>query len=202
MKHIKFLSLLLFAITGLSACAQKEIKDAFDQVNQNLVTTGHTIEAKNDSMYLAIKSGAGYAAISTKVEPARKGIYDYKGYIELLKTEMVKRAGGYDDNGGMVRKDDIDISTEMMIEEKRADTLFATMQEVKTILLSTTSDSVASTTIKTLLTPRQPPKQTLAEYYFHHIPVFAALTILTKLENDAVSVEGEFYKGVLRDMGR
>ena len=182
------------------------ILDSFRLVDKGLQTSNGSLKEREDSLFKAAQSHSDENEISTRLKIAREESTRYQSFIDSLKKELINRAGGFDENEAIVKRGDIELAGLLMINEKKGDLLFAKMKILRDTLINVSSDSVARETITKLLTvkaPRGPKgseKQDISRLTFKHVPVTAAVTILSKFQNDAIAANQAASEGALREM--
>jgi gliding motility-associated protein GldM len=129
-----------------------------------------------------------------KVQEYSKTVYDY---IQGLKDRILTEAGGDPkDPTAKYKEDNLDIATRIMIEKGEGPKLLKMLTDYKNNVLGV-DDSVKSTFANTLPINLEPPKsqnragKTWEGAYFHMVPTVAALTILSKFQNDVKTTENK-----------
>ena len=123
-------------------------------------------------------------------------------YIEAIRQLLIEVSGGYvnDDAaaGNLKGKRNYDVTTRLMVDQRRGDSLQHKIMETREHLLALdiwTEEDVAffeksitlnaefDSTMK--VAAKKLGKRSWAEYHFDHVPVIAANTILQKFQGDA-----------------
>jgi gliding motility-associated protein GldM len=205
-KMINIMYLVLTALLALNVSA--EILNAFKTVNRSLVTTNTTI---NESTNTIMKS---FADKMTEPETRDKAVVwmpkaqqavvlskNMNDYIENLKKDILKAADFDPARKGdsTFKEDNQDVATRLMVEEKKGIELFKKLEQFKKdmIALGATSPLPAlgaelTTYLKQIDLSTPPSKQGSKNWeqsYFHMVPTVAAITMLSKFQNDVKTSE-------------
>lgn len=167
------------------SCRHNSIINSFHQINSSLDSI-NTIRISE-----------------TKLVPTRKFILT----VDSIKSEFVKESGGWDENNGEHHSDgnwtsgkgtlnddaNLQASSQIMIERKQGKYLFNLIEQTREQLLSLIRDSIKrrelAEQIPLRITPDGIDDSTWTANDFESIPVIAAITLLTKFENDALNSE-------------
>jgi len=212
-KMINLMYLVLTALLALNVSA--EIINAFKVVDNSLTTTNTVVDRSTGTIMESFKlklsapeSKAKAEIWMPKAEVATgltKEIYDY---IESLKTK-IKVAAGFNpaDPSSTFKEDNIDISTRIMDKEGEGEKLRDKLAKYKQAMLAIDPE-VGKMFEKNLPINTEIPKLkntnlrkvTWASSYFHMTPTVAALTMLSKFQNDVKTTENrivnEFHNRV------
>jgi gliding motility-associated protein GldM len=205
-KMINIMYLVLTALLALNVSA--EILNAFKTVDRSLVTTNTTI---NESTATIMKSFADKLTENETREKAElwmpkaqqavvlaKGVHEY---IENLKNEILKAADFDPARKGdsTFKEDNQDIATRLMVEQGKGKELFERLTKYKQemIALGASSPNPAlkedlATFLKQVDLSTPPSKQGSKNWeqaYFHMVPTVAAITMLSKFQNDVKTSE-------------
>jgi gliding motility-associated protein GldM len=214
-KMINMMYLVLTALLALNV--SQEVLNAFHLVNEGLETSNGSLHAKNSDIYTAfdkqldqnkVKAQAYY----DKAMTAKKLALVLNDTLLSYKEQIIKLAGGIDTagEGDIVQRDNIDVATRMFVEDgpgvKRGQALQKMIQDTRAKLLELI-DPADKAGFKLSLDAPDPKKEKGAdvakwEYKtFNHVPATAAVTILTKFQNDAVSSEGAVIEYLIKKIG-
>jgi len=140
-RMIGILYLVLLALLALNV--PDSILDAFKNINNSLETSKSNVNTAVQQLFAAFEN------TKLKEEPARaKPIYDkakkaqaiigeLDKYILSLKEEFVKQGGGYDEEkGDLVKRENEDISPNLMINEKKGTILKDKINDTRAKLLA------------------------------------------------------------------
>lgn len=199
-KMINMMYLVLTALLALNVSS--EILNAFKTVNNSLENTNTTVDKstatimkslddKRKDASTANRANAWYPKAEQAVTLSKK-VFDQ---IQGLKDRILKEAGG--DPKVPTKKykeDNLDIATRIMIEKKQGPELLRWLTEYRKDILAI--DPSIDSAFKDVLpiNLEKPKSQNKAGRswegaYFHMVPTVAALTILSKFQNDVKTSE-------------
>jgi len=205
-KMINVMYLVLTAILALNV--SNEVINAFKVVNTSLVTSNNNITASNNTLYKSLEDKLNEPQSKEKAEiwepkamQAKKLSDDMNNYIEDLKTQLLKAADlrmKYDaktkDSVQDYREDNLDASTRMFETHGKGKELKERLDQYKQQMLaidpSITKQFSGNFPITTV-----PPaasdgtKKDFTQTFFHMTPTVAALTMLSKFQNNVKNAE-------------
>jgi gliding motility-associated protein GldM len=201
-KMINMMYLVLTALLALNVSS--EILNAFKTVNDSLVKTNATITVSTNGIMESLKAkqsdpGVGERARmwfpnAQKVQALSKTVYDK---IQELKDRILTEAeGDPNDPNKRYKEDNLDIATRIMVEKGEGPKLLKMLEDYKRDILGV-NDSIRSNFATTLPINLEKPKssnkagKTWEGAYFHMVPTVAALTILSKFQNDVKTTENK-----------
>ncbi|MBX9781817.1 MAG: gliding motility protein GldM [Chitinophagaceae bacterium] len=212
-KMINLMYLVLTALLALNVSA--EIINAFKVVDNSLTSTNKVVGASTRTI---IKSFEEKLTDPTTMEKAKiwkpkadqaviltTGIYDY---IEGLKMKLKIEAGFDPANpNSTFKEDNTNFTSKIFVKEKVGDTLLSKLTEYKKALLAIDPEigkQFASSLPINLETPKlkntKMGQSGWSESYFYMTPTVAALTMLSKFQNDVKTSENrlvnEFHNKV------
>ena len=198
-KMINMMYLVLTALLALNV--SNEVLNAFKLVNDGLFTSNNSLKEKNDMIYGKFQKEMENNAVKTKpyydkaleAQKISKEIFDD---IEAYKKELITSAKGIDpESGDIVERDNIDIATRIFVENngKKGKEMYGKLKAAREKF-----QSILGTDFSIPLNPddvlRGKPKDIVSKGWeyatFNHVPVTAAVTVLSKFQNDVVSSEG------------
>jgi gliding motility-associated protein GldM len=145
-----------------------------------------------------------------KAQKAKAVSASLRTLLEKYKEEIIKGAGGVDpETGDIVQRDNIDIATRMFVEDgegvKRGRALQAQIADTKKQLLDLV-DEKDRANFKISLdasTPKVKGEEGAKWEFltFSHVPATAAVTILSKFQNDVISSEGAVIEYLIKKIG-
>ncbi|MBP6731020.1 MAG: gliding motility protein GldM [Chitinophagales bacterium] len=207
-KMINMLYLVLTAILALNVSS--EVLDAFKNVNDGISTSNGSLKSKNQNIYNEL--GFQYRNDSIRAKMAYDKSQQVKSVsaklyklLEQYKTEITNEAGGIDaETGKIKRDDDINVPTRMFVENdgKRGKELKAQIDAARAELLQLVPESDRAEVDKSLsLKTDMPAGASSWEFAkFNHVPVVAAVTLLSKYQNDLLGAESyvieRLYKSI------
>ncbi len=213
-KMINIMYLVLTALLALNVSA--EILNAFVTVDNSLIGTNKQINLSTDQILasLADKKTDPAAAVKAnywypKAEQAKvltKGIIDY---IQGIR-DRIKKEAGFDPakNGdSSFKADNLDISTRIMVEEGEGKKLQAALAKYKADLLAL--DPMIAAEFKNALQintdlpdVQDKSNRTWEGAYFRMVPTVAAITILSKFQNDVKTSENKVVAFAHEQVGK
>lgn len=195
-KMINIMYLVLTAILALNVSA--EILEAFKTVDTSLQNSSANLDNANKSLYESLekkKNDEQYKKRAEiwqpKAEEARKYSDEITKYIDDLKQELKKEAGLKED--GSFKEDNLDASTRLFETNKKGDELKAKLDDYKKKMLGIDSSFKkfeANFPVNTdPITGKEGKKKNFTAAYFHMTPTVAALTMLSKFQNNIKNAE-------------
>ena len=199
-KMINMMYLVLTALLALNVSA--EILNAFKTVNSSLTAASSTLDKKNSNIFSAFKSALNdpsthdratqWNPIALKAQAiANQMIVN----IEALKQRILQ-AADYDPKDSTYKEDELEGPTRVMADPGKAgDSLRDQLQNFKTSLLAldpAIAKEFQSSLPIDLTIPKSNNKANQKDWassYFYMTPAVAAITILSKFENDVKNSE-------------
>jgi len=207
-KMINLMYLVLTALLALNVSA--EILNAFKTVDRSLTETNATMALSTKTIMASFEEKMREAESKAKAEiwkpkadqaiALSKEMYDY---IDSTKARLLRKAGfdptrkkeGQPDS--TYKEDNQDIATHMMIEEKKGAEMLKKLTDYKAAMKNLAgSDAQMTKDIEGFLkqinleTPKtKAGAKDWQTAYFHMVPTVAAITILSKFQNDVRTAE-------------
>ncbi|HJU45601.1 MAG TPA: gliding motility protein GldM, partial [Chitinophagaceae bacterium] len=213
-KMINMMYLVLTALLALNVSS--EILNAFKTVNNSIMHANDVVDDKNATTYksfqqkMAKPETAEKAKIWwAKAEQAKNLSAAISGYIEQLKMDL-KKESGLETKDGMetFKEDDLDASTRMMVEGPTGKELEQKLADYKNQMLAIIPERKAEFEKSLPLDLSMPPtpKGSLAALdwpsaYFRMTPTIAAVTILSKFQNDVKNSEAQIVDYCHKEIG-
>jgi gliding motility-associated protein GldM len=202
-KMINIMYLVLTALLALNVSS--EILNAFKTVNNSLEKTNTAVNASSGQIFQSLTDKLADPTTRPKAEiwlPRAKQVMDYSAtaynFIQGLKDDIIKAAGGTPgDTTDKYKEDNLDIATRMMIKQGKGKQLYKILEDYKNNILSKINDTIGTAFKNSLQVDLTKPKtqnksnKTWEEAYFHMVPTVAALTILSKFQNDIRTSENK-----------
>ena len=218
-KMINMMYLVLTALLALNVSA--EILNAFKTVDRSLMIASGVAEQKNQEIFKSFKAkledptSREKAAIwEPKAQQAKKISDELYNYIETLKTELKKESGLKTVDGKEeFKEDDLDAGTRLLVQRApegkgKGKELFEKLKAYKEQLLSIDPDMKKEIEVGLPLDLTIPPtsseagKSDWAYAYFHMTPTIAAITILSKFQNDVRNSESKAVEFCHKQIGQ
>ena len=196
-KMINMMYLVLTAILALNVSS--EVLNAFKTVNDGISNSNQSMQSKNADTYSILTKQYERDSIKAKdafvkAQRAKELSGKLYGLLDQYKAQMVKEAGGIDPlNGKIKRDDDIDIPTRLFVENngKTGKELKLQIDSTRLELLNllNAEDRAELEKSMPLKTDGAGEGKTWEYAKFNQIPVVAAVTLLSKYQNDLLSAE-------------
>jgi gliding motility-associated protein GldM len=214
---INLMYLVLTAMLALNVSA--EILNAFKTVDNSLITANSIIEDKNDQLMRSLSAleqdakthekALKWKALAGQAKQASDETYNY---IESLKLELKKEAGYNPPNDTTFKEDNLEASTRLFVEappqgKGRGKELKQKLEDLKAKLLGLDPDitkDFANSLPIDLNIPHSnnaTSNKDWAAAYFHMTPTVAALTILSKFQNDVRNSEAQVIEYCNKEVG-
>ena len=218
-KMINMMYLVLTAMLALNVSA--EIINAFKTVNNSLLNANKVATEKNNLIYksfqdkLSDPNSAERARLwKPKADEVKLIATDMNSYLEQLKTDLKTEAGLKTEDGEEVfRFDNLEAATRLMENKGKGKELLKKLTDFKERILkilpdsSATDKKVIADFMKTLPLNLDPPKsenkgnKDWTSAYFRMTPAIAAVTILSKFQNDVKNSESQLVDYFHRQIG-
>ena len=208
----KMINLMYIVLTAMLALnVSSDVLDGFVQVEDGLARTNANVGRRNDAIYSQLKTfthqnpGKGTPWLS-KADEVRHHASALFNMADSLKRAIVIEADGPDgDINNIGRRDDLEAAAVVMLSPgtNGGEKLRKAIDSYRTYITTLISDPAKRISIEESLstTPFQRPgtiaSQKWEEAKFENQPVVAAVTLLTKLQNDIRFAEGEALANLL-----
>ena len=205
-KMINMMYLVLTALLALNVSS--EILNAFKTVNNSLEATNTVVNASTKEIMTSLQ-----AKLSDQGTKERAQIWyphaqrtqqlstDLYDYIQKFKDQILNEAGADYAKGDSSYKDDnLDIATRIMVEHGGGKELYKRLEQYKKEILAIDAKDGGQIAAKfgnslpiNLAKPKTQNKgnKTWEDAYFRMVPTVAALTILSKFQNDVKTTENK-----------
>jgi gliding motility-associated protein GldM len=211
-KMINIMYLVLTAILALNVSA--EILNAFKVVDSSLAKSNTAIDGSNNTLFESLKQKLDKAETREKAqiwEPraqqAKKLADELYNSIEAYKSEL-KKASGLND-AGEFKEDDLDAATRVFIEGGKGKLLKDNLEDFQKKLLAIAPEIQKEFGSKLPIDLSVPASKSgngehaSWEYsYFHMTPTIAAITILSKFQNDIKNAENKAVNACHNQIGK
>ncbi len=202
-KMINIMYLVLTALLALNVSS--EILNAFKTVNNSLEKTNKAVNFSSEQVVKSLTDKLSDPATRAKAElwqPRATQTQTYAAtaynFIQTLKDDILKAAGGDPKNPAQsFKEDNLDIATRMLITQGKGKQLYKVLEDFKKNVLGI-NDTIRAEFEKSLQVDLEIPlsqagnkKKNWEESYFHMVPTVAALTILSKFQNDVKTSENK-----------
>lgn len=205
---------LLMAMLALNVSS--DVLNGFTLVDDSLTKSSENTGRQNETLYSAFdeymkqnpEKVREWHERATEVREMSDTLYNL---AQRLKVRIAKQADGEDgDFRKLVNREDLEAATRVMLAPGIGEgkLLYDAITEYRDNMLEMITDSVQKEIIKTSLSTDVPKRdisllKNWQEYHFENMPAIAAITLLTKIQNDVRYVEGEVLHTLAKkiDMG-
>lgn len=208
----KMINLMYIVLTAMLALnVSSDVLDGFTQVHDGLKRSNSNVDQRNDDIYRRLEDfatlnpdkGKQWLDKASDVRRVTTGIYNQ---VDSLKLAIVQKADGEDgDPDDIINRDDLEAAAVVMLAP--GNNLGASLREsidfYRSYITELVPDSAKAAGISAALaTDAVSRKGTLTpqsweESKFDQQPVVAAITLLSKLQNDILYAEGEALSALL-----
>ena len=210
----RMINLMYIVLTAMLALnVSSDVLNGFNQVHDSLARTNENMATKNDIQYLYLQEL--YAKNPTKVGPwLEKGTF-LKNYsssllhqIDSLKMAIAIKADGKNaDPEALVNLDDLEAASVTMLNPatNNGRLLKSQIDEYRNTVSSLITDSVKRLAVMSMLTTdisknKEGGQITWEEQNFDNMPAIAAITLLTKIQNDIREAESEALSNLITNV--
>lgn len=205
-KMINLMYLVFIAMVALNVSS--EVLSGFVLVERSLTHTIEGAQQSNDNIMKGLSTA--YAKNPSKAEPwYRKGLaltaYADSLYNEIdqLRLLIAQEADGKDANPNEVaRKDDMNAPTTVMLNPltRRGAKLRESIEAFRTYTTQMVRSDSRREHISEMLSTERAGGLSWEQQIFENIPTIASLTMLTKLQSDIRSVEGDVLSDLVQNI--
>lgn len=211
-KMINMMYLVLTALLALNVA--KEILDAFVKVNHSMEVSVGKMEDQTETIYAQFAAAMQENPDKTrewndKALQVKSSSDDLYAFVNELKDEIIKRAGGYDDDGKPEKMDNREIAASYLLTtERKAYELKEKINSFKGVILSMVQDNkVLQESIervfdtgKQVVGNQKGVEWEKAE--FEHYPLMAIITFMTKMQSDIRATELDVISYLQTNIGK
>lgn len=211
-KMINMMYLVLTALLALNVSA--EIINAFKTVDNSLVKSNNTLSASTADIYKSFqtsledpKTSEKAAIWKPKADQVKSLSDNLISYIEGLKTKLKDEAKYNEETGAGI--DNLDAATRLMDTQGEGEKLRLALEDYKKNILAI--DPEIAKEFQTQLpvntekpksgTGKDDDNQSWTNAYFHMTPTIAAMTILSKFQNDVKNSENKVADYLFKKIG-
>lgn len=211
----RMINLMYIVLTAMLALnVSSDVLDAFAQVEDGLSRTNANVARRNDAIFAELKAldeenhqKAG-AMFASALDVRRESSMLFSE-IDSLKKAIAIAADGRKGNPSEIKnREDLESASVVMLNPvtKRGETLREKIEAYRGRVSALVSDSVKRASILASLSTEPFKRKGVAaaqkweEAKFENTPVVAAITLLTKLQNDIRYAEGEALSTLLNQV--
>ncbi|GHT75017.1 gliding motility protein GldM [Bacteroidia bacterium] len=208
---INLMYLVFIAMLALNVSS--EVLDGFELVEESLLRSVKASSQRNDRVFADLtafygsnpKKAKDWYAKGVQVKEKTDTLYNY---IQDLKTRIVKKSDGKDgDPEHIKRPDDLNAAYEIMFERGKNDAaklkidIDSYRQYITSLVNNPSIKNIIESNLRTEPSEKaKQNKQTWEESMFWQMPTAAAVTLLTKLQNDIRYAEGEVLGDLVKNI--
>lgn len=211
----RMINLMYIVLTAMLALnVSSDVLNGFSQVRDSLHRTNDNLATKNKIQF-------DYLSELNDKNPVKAGPWYKKGndlhqrtdklysLIEDLKVAIAKKADGKKgDYTKLVNLDDLDAASSVMLDptSKRGEELRAAIDGYRSFVTSLLDDSVKRSVVSDMLSTKVGEVKGAVgevkweEKLFDNMPAIAAVTMLTKLQNDVSQAESEVLSSLITNV--
>lgn len=211
----RMINLMYIVLTAMLALnVSSDVLNGFSQVQDGLHRTNLNMSAKNDIQFKYLADL--YAKNPTKAgqwykqgEDLHKRSTELYLSIDTLKTLIARQADGPEGDFKNIRNlDDLEAASVVMLNpaSMRGKKLREAVEKYRSVVATMITDSTKRGTVVDMLsTTVAPPPGTVGPYsweqkMFENMPAIAAVTLLTKLQNDIRQAESEALTNLITNV--
>ena len=213
----KMINLMYIVLTAMLALnVSSDVLNGFSQVEDGLTRSNRTITARNQALFAQLEEfnkknpGKGKAWLDKALD-VRNNTDKLYNYIDSLKFEIVRVADGEEaDIHHIINADNLDAASQVMLAPTggKGKQLRARIDQYRQYITSFIEDPQKRTNLEQALSTK-PVKtkasgeiggKTWEETMFENMPTIAAVTLMSKLQNDIRYAEGEVLNQLITNV--
>lgn len=209
------INLMYIVLTAMLALnVSSDVLDGFTQVHQGLNRSNSNVSGRNDAIYNRLVAftrdnpdkGRIWLDRATEVRKNTAALY---GLIDSLKLAIVQKADGpQGDPDNLIARDDLEAAAVIMLNpaNRRGEDLRKRVDRYRKYITSFTDDPKKKASIDAALSTEpilragQLTPSKWEDAKFDQQPAIAAVTLLSKLQNDILYAEGEVLNTLLSNV--
>ncbi len=203
---INLMYLVLTAMLALNVSS--EILHAFKTINQSINQSNASIQSKNQELYDLFNENEKQPGREDRVKPyndrakiVRAQADELVQYLEEWKGKVITEAGGYTETGEIKAESNIDASTKLLVENNGGDEIKEKLEQLRELMINSVDEKDRDKTAASLpLRITEPersdnnPQGKWSVGTFYNMPVMAAITLFSKMQNDVRNSEAQVVK--------
>lgn len=210
----KMINLMYIVLTAMLALnVSSDVLNGFSQVEDGLARSNSTVAERNYQLFERLKDfnetnpekGGIWLERAQQVHATTTQLYQY---IDSLKTGIVCEADGDDGNPRNIKNlDDLESASVVMLAPGtgKGEELKNRVDSYRDFVCSFIEDTTKRNNIEIILStsPKSGSleiKKSWQEVMFENMPVVAAVTLLSKLQNDVLYAEGEVLNTLITNI--
>lgn len=210
-KMINLMYVLLMAMLAMNVSS--DVLNGFSLVDESLSRSTVNATAQNEAMYGNFEQSMAQNPEKvrewyTRAQSVRAMSDSLYNFAEALKIRIAQEADGKDaDYRELENRENLEASTFVMLApgSGKGQQLYDAITEYRENILAMITDSIQRQIINDNFKTDVPRKnislmKNWQEYHFENMPAIAAITLLTKLQNDIRYAEGEVLHTLARNI--
>ncbi|MBP3613235.1 MAG: gliding motility protein GldM [Bacteroidaceae bacterium] len=210
-KMINLMYVLLMAMLAMNVSS--DVLNGFSLVDESLSRSTVNATAQNEAMYGDFEQSMAQNPEKvrewyTRAQSVRAMSDSLYNFAETLKIRIAQEADGKDaDYRELENRENLEASTFVMLApgSGKGQQLYDAITEYRENILAMITDSIQRQIINDNFKTEVPRKnislmKNWQEYHFENMPAIAAITLLTKLQNDIRYAEGEVLHTLARNI--
>lgn len=211
----KMINLMYIVLTAMLALnVSSDVLNGFSQVADGLTRSNRTISARNRFLLAQLEAfnqknpqkGQFWLKKAYDLTSQTDSLYDY---IEDLKVQIVKIADGpKGDVNNIINKDNLDAASQLMLAPVggKGKVLKMKLDRYRGFVTSMVEDPQKRANLEEALSTKPKPAtgdnvtKSWEETLFENMPAIAAVTLLSKLQNDVRYAEGEVLNQIISNV--
>lgn len=209
----KMINLMYIVLTAMLALnVSSDVLNGFSQVQKGLTRTNHTLSGRNQALLGELakfnakfpKTGKQWLDMGNAVHGATDSLYNY---IESLKLEIVRVADGPQGKvEHIINQDNLDAASQVMLPPtgKKGAELKARIDRYRNYIVSLLNDPQKQASVEDALSTASVKSGGMTkkwqESMFENMPSIAAVTLLSKLQNDIRFSEGVVLNQIMSSL--
>lgn len=206
---INLMYIVLTALLALNVSA--EVMNALFMIDESIKETNVLVAEENEQLLADVtKQADAYPQFKVYQQQAEKVKYtaqELDNFIDDLRAILVAEAGGLDKDERPVKKDDKDITTRILVNNKKGFELEEMVKNTRLNLLEIIEDETAKQRFQQNLPlkindiPADAEQKNWVDFTFKQMPLAAVLPLLSKFQNDLKVSEAAILKHFLGKTG-
>ncbi len=202
-KMINLLYIVLTAMLALNVSA--EILNAFKTVNESIHHSNQSIDEKNAIIFDQFEKQMQQdpkkvGPLKEKAEEVKQMSEMMNARIDSLKSKIIVESGGLTEEGDIKRQDDLDAASRVMLNWGNGPKLKKGLEDLRNRFLTYFPEDSREQEAKILPLRIEMPKtgrdkkknkKSWSQVNFEEVPSIAAITILSKFQNDIKNSEAQ-----------
>lgn len=208
----KMINLMYIVLTAMLALnVSSDVLDGFTQVHEGLTRSNANVSRRNADIFRSLENFAAQnpdkgSAWLARAAEVRQATIQMVNLVDSLKLAIVHKADGPQGNPDNIEaRDDLESASVIMLAPGNANgrRLRTSIDNYRNFIITQIQDPAKAATVKDALSTApvqrqgQLAPQLWEEAKFDQQPVVAAITILTKIQNDLLYAEGEALNSLL-----